>query len=32
MSLVSHPNIVRFFGAVLQPPTYCIVTGELSWD
>ena len=27
MRLVDHPNLLRFYGTVIQPPFHCIVTG-----
>ena len=26
--MVNHPNLLRFYGTVMQPPTFCIVTGS----
>lgn len=28
LSVLSHRNIIQFYGAVLEPPNYGIVTGE----
>ena len=27
LKLVNHPNLLRFYGTVIEPPTFCIVTG-----
>lgn len=29
LSVLSHRNIIQFFGAIVEPPNYGIVTGEL---
>lgn len=28
LSVLSHRNIIQFYGAVVEPPNYGIVTGE----
>lgn len=28
--MLSHKNIIQFYGAVIEPPNYGIVTGELQ--
>lgn len=30
LSVLSHRNIIQFYGAVIEPPNYGIVTGELQ--
>ena len=30
MRLVDHPNLLHFYGTVVQPPFFCIVTGMVT--
>ena len=30
LSILSHRNIIQFYGAVTTQPNYCLVTGEYS--
>lgn len=32
LSVLSHKNIIQFYGAVLESPNYGIVTGQTSDD